>query len=41
METRILKNHVILHDIEKARNLDDVWKIIHEDWDLEQTHDCL
>ena len=36
-EIGTLNKHKILHDEEKVQNLQDMWEIIHGDWDLEQT----
>ena len=38
MKSGILNQHKILHDEEKAENLQNIWEIIHGDWDLEQTN---
>ena len=37
METGIMNKHEILHDEEQAQNLLNTWKIMHGDWELEQT----
>ena len=39
METGTLNKHEILHDEEKTQNLQDMWEIIHEEWDLKPTQD--
>ena len=39
ISTGTLSKHKISHNEEKAQNLQDMWEIIHGDWNLEQTQD--
>ena len=37
METGTINQHKILHEEEKAQNLQDMWEIIYREFELEQT----